>query len=73
MTSVTLIDGRQVDSASEEWRAECAKRHEEARRVADMPSNEARKRYIDTVRASRGDQAAQRLRKAAFELMGEGR
>jgi len=69
MTTVTLITGGQVDSASEEWRLECAQRHEEARRVAELPSNEARRAHIQRVRSSRGDLAADRLRKAAHQLM----
>lgn len=69
MTTITLVAGELVDSASEEWRAECAQRHVEARRVAEMSSHEERKRHIATVRKNRGDLAADRLRKAAHQLM----
>lgn len=69
MAAVILLDGREVDSASEEWRAECSQRHEEAQRVAAMPNNEARRAHIATVRKNRGDLAADRLRKIAHQLM----
>lgn len=43
MTTVRLIDGTEVASDSEEWRAEC-----EARAVLTMPK-EKRKQYLDGV------------------------
>lgn len=51
----TLIDGRQVSSASEEWRHEC-----EARYVAGLPL-EARRGYLDFVRGRRSPEAGQQL------------
>jgi len=45
----TLIDGRQVDSAGEEWRHEC-----EARYVAGL-NDEARKGYLTFVHSRRGE------------------
>lgn len=39
---VTLVDGRQVPSDSEEWRLEC-----EARAVLAMPNIEDRRNYLD--------------------------
>lgn len=41
MRTVTLIDGTQVDNASEEWRHEC-----EARAVLAMPSKRARQDFL---------------------------
>jgi hypothetical protein len=41
MGMVTLIDGRQVDDASEEWRHEC-----EARTVLNWPSKRQRQDYL---------------------------
>lgn len=42
MSTVKLIDGREVDSASEEWRAET-----EARAILAMPSRLARIRFME--------------------------
>lgn len=50
MGIVTLIDGREVDSASEPWRAEC-----EARHILSMPSIQARRDYLAGVLQRRGD------------------
>lgn len=41
MNLVTLIDGRQVDSCSEEWRHEC-----EARAILSMPRLRARRHHL---------------------------
>ena len=56
MGLVTLIDGREVDSASEDWRAEC-----EARAVCNMPNKAARHEYVERVRKRRGCQPALKL------------
>lgn len=53
----TLHDGRQVDSASEAWRHEC-----EARMVAERPTLEQRREYLDAVERRRGKAAADELR-----------
>lgn len=65
---VTLIDGRQVLSDSEEWRHEC-----EARTILSMPGGlSARRRYLygtmddkgvlrGGVRQKRGEEAVKRL------------
>lgn len=53
---VTLIDGTQVDSWSEAWRAEC-----EARHVLAMPNVIARREYLAAIRKKRGDVAGQQL------------
>lgn len=60
---VTLIDGRQVSSSSEEWRHEC-----EARHVARLPSRAERAKYIDTVHARRGADASLALRQLAQKI-----
>ena len=56
MPTVTLIDGRQVDSASEEWRHEC-----EARQVARLPDQAARHGYVAGVKERRGEAAGRAL------------
>jgi hypothetical protein len=63
MPIVTLLDGRQVDSASEDWRHEC-----EARSVAVLPTLIERRMYLDAVELRRGKVAADRLRKTMSEL-----
>jgi hypothetical protein len=60
---VTLIDGRQVDSASEPWRHEC-----EARYVANLPNREARQGYLTFVRDRRGGTAGQQLEELAMRI-----
>ena len=58
MTStMTLHDGRQVDSASEEWRHEC-----EARAIADLPTLADRRAWLESIEARRGKDAADQLR-----------
>lgn len=42
MTTVTLIDGREADSASEEWRHQC-----EANAILNMPCKGDRRCYLD--------------------------
>lgn len=56
MPNVTLIDGRHVDSYSEEWRHEC-----EARHVARLPGQAARHGYVAGVKEIRGAAAGQAL------------
>ena len=63
MQTVTLIDGRQVDRASEEWRHEC-----EARAIAARPMLAERRMYLDEVEHSRGKDAADRLRETMKQL-----
>jgi len=50
MGTVTLIDGREVDSASEEWRAEC-----EARHVLSMRDIGRRREYLAAITKRRGE------------------
>lgn len=54
---VTLIDGRQVESDSEDWRHEC-----EARYVAAMPMRQQRLDYVAAIERRRGAAEAERLR-----------
>lgn len=53
MNTVTLKDGRQVDSSSEEWKAECLERHN-ARRISDAPEIA---RHVENL-SSRPDRAS---------------
>lgn len=59
----TLLDGREVDSASEDWRHEC-----EARAVAARPTLAERREYLDLVERRRGRAAAERLRETMKQL-----
>ena len=63
MNTVTLIDGRQVDSASEDWRNEC-----EARHLANLPTSEQRHDYVAAVAKRRGETAGQALQHLATRL-----
>ena len=56
MGTVTLIDGREVDSYSEAWRAEC-----EARHILSMRDKLARRNYLELVSKRRGEKAGQQL------------
>lgn len=49
MTTVTLIDGREVDSASEDWRHEC-----EARAICALPSTIERRTWLEGIDHKRG-------------------
>lgn len=57
-----LIDGQEVDSSSEEWRAEC-----EARQVAAMDSG-TRATFLASVAKHRGAKAAENLRSNATAI-----
>lgn len=59
----TLLDGRQVDSASEDWRHEC-----EARAIAARPTLAERRMYLEEVERRRGVAAADRLRETMKQL-----
>jgi hypothetical protein len=65
---VTLIDGRQVDSWSEAWRAEC-----EARHVLAMPNVHLRRIYLADVRKRRGDVAGKQLEDLVRAVWAKGR
>jgi len=56
MGTVTLIDGTEVDSASEAWRAEC-----EARHILSMRDIYSRREYLAAISKRRGDKAGNAL------------
>jgi hypothetical protein len=62
MPTVTLVDGSQVDSASEAWRHEC-----EAAHVLTLPF-EARGAYLAAIEHKRGAEAANALRATITQL-----
>lgn len=64
---VTLLDGREVDSASEEWRHEC-----EARAIADLRTLDERRAWLETLEKRRGKADADRLR-ATMKALWEAR
>jgi hypothetical protein len=55
--TVTLHDGREVDSASEDWRHEC-----EAQAIAKLQSLDDRRARLEWIEAKRGKAAADKLR-----------
>ena len=63
MTTVRLIDGREVDSYSAEWRAEC-----EARHVLNMETNGQRYAYLARVESKRGKPARDALQKLVMDV-----
>lgn len=64
---VTLIDGRHVDSASEEWRHES-----EARAIAALRTQADRRIWLEDIERKRGKAAAERLR-ATMKALWEAR
>lgn len=58
-----LLDGREVDSASEEWRHEC-----EARAIAALPSLAERRAWLEDLERKRGAAAVERLRATMRQL-----
>jgi hypothetical protein len=65
MTTVTLIDGREVDSDSEEWRHEA-----EARAIAALQTLGMRRAWLEDLEKRRGKPAADRLRRTMQALWG---
>ncbi len=65
MPAVTLIDGRQVDSSSEDWRLETEARELLRRNTAE------RREYLATVERKRGEQAAEALKAVFLKLWEE--
>lgn len=63
MGTVTLIDDREVDSASEEWRHEA-----EARAIAALPALAQRRAWLDNIQSKRGKDEADRLRSTMVDL-----
>lgn len=62
MGTVTLYDGRKVDSASEAWRAEC-----EARAILEMDVAK-REQFWQAIEQKRGADALKALKRRCFEL-----
>lgn len=67
-STVTLADGRQVLSDSEEWRAEC-----EARHILNLPTKVARVALLDGIEKKRGPEARKALEGRILELWSLGR
>lgn len=65
---VTLHDGRQVDSASEEWRHET-----EARHIARLPKLADRRAWLEVIERKRGKAEADRLRMTMGEIWKAGK
>lgn len=63
MAAVTLIDGREVDSASEEWRHEA-----EARAIAALPTLSERRAWLEKLELRRGKEATDRIRETMRKL-----
>ena len=68
MSTVTLIDGREVDSASPEWRAETLARQQadDARHIANLMRLmlTQRRDYLENLLERHGPVTAQRVRDA---------
>lgn len=60
---VAVIDGCEVDSASEAWRHET-----EARHIARLPTLADRRAWLETIEHKRGKDAADRLRVTMGEI-----
>lgn len=62
-----LHDGREVDSASEEWRHEC-----EARAINRLPTLQERRAWLEAIEKRRGKAESDRLRKTMLAVWGKG-
>ena len=60
---VTLIDGREVPSDSEEWRAEC-----EARYLLNRPTIDERRALLAAIEKRRGKAAREDLEQRALAI-----
>ena len=72
MTTVTLADGREVDSASAEWREECLARARHVETLLHMTgpgSRDQRARYLATVAEREGVAAAARVKEQFLKVM----
>lgn len=58
-----LVDGREVDSASEAWRHEC-----EARWILKLPSLQQRREWLASLEPKRGKTEVQRLKQTMEAL-----
>lgn len=63
MKTVTLVDGREVDSSSEGWRHEC-----EARSILALPTLAERRAHLEALEKRRGKAEADRLRSTMLAL-----
>lgn len=57
MNQAQLIDGRMVDTSSEDWRHEC-----EARAIMALHSTQMRREFLEAIERKRGKEAADKLR-----------
>lgn len=60
---VTLMDGREVQSDSEEWRAEC-----EARYLLNRPTIDERRALLAAIEKRRGKSAREDLEQRALAI-----
>lgn len=67
MNTVTLHDGREVSSDSEEWRCEC-----EAKAALRLDLN-SRRAYLEDIEKKRGKQAADALKARIVAVWTKGR
>ena len=63
MATVKLLDGRLVDSDSEEWRAECLEIHGSAVAIRRM-SRPSQAHAYETLEQNKGQEYAERVRRA---------
>lgn len=65
MKLMNLVDGREVETYSEEWREEC-----EARHILSLRPLQKRRDYLEAIKKKRGVEAEKRMKKildAIFE------
>lgn len=70
MTTVTLVDGREVDSYSAEWRIECLRVHEFVKELGQVTSRAGRAEMLARIHHEQGVAMADRVSRAftkAFE------
>jgi hypothetical protein len=68
MNTVTLINGHQVDSDSEEWRKECEQRDRHIQNLRRCQTRQDRIEYLQRLTKAEGDEAARRV-KERFEVV----
>jgi hypothetical protein len=71
VTTVTLIDGRTVSSASPEWRDECLQRHNHITAMGKLRGTFDRREYIAAVARKEGSEAADRLKREFLRVWDE--
>lgn len=67
-TMVQLLDGREVDTGSWEWREECHAREVEARSILRMADADTRRAHLALIEARSGPLARQRMQEAVLGL-----